>query len=259
MPFTPSHIAAVLPLRRIGVALPLAALAAGSMSPDAPYFIPGLTGIGAWSHQPWATVSLDVVIGVAMWALWRSVAPPLYDLAPSAVRQRWQPAGWGSAPAWTVVLAVALGAATHVLWDSFTHAGRWGSTHLAVLSASYSNPLGGSWPGYQWAQYLSGAVGLAIIGWVGWRQPRLDVPSAPRTPLRRAFPWLLAATGLIGAGWRIVQTEALEDGAGAVAFNALTGGMGAAALVSVAVCWWHAWRSSTSAVTGGAPATDGRD
>ncbi|MBU4249143.1 MAG: DUF4184 family protein [Actinobacteria bacterium] len=251
MPFTPSHIAAVLPLRRLGVALPLAALAAGSMSPDAPYYVPGLSGISAWTHQPWATASLDVVIGLGLWVLWRSVANPLGDLAPSWVRERWRPAGWRSTPAWTVALAVALGAATHVFWDSFTHAGRWGSTQLAFLAVTYPNPLGGTWPGHQWAQYLSGAIGLAIIAWVGWRQPRMAVPAAPPSPLKMLLPWLLGLTGLAGAVGRIVQYEALEDGAGAVAFNALTGGLGAAALVGIALCWLHGWRSATLATRAG--------
>ena len=41
MPFTPSHVAAILPLAgRRDRGLPLAALAAGSMSPDLPYFQP---------------------------------------------------------------------------------------------------------------------------------------------------------------------------------------------------------------------------
>lgn len=179
MPFTPSHVAAILPLRgRMSGALPFAALAIGSMSPDLPYYLPGVRGLSALTHTAWAVPSLDVVLGLVAWLLWRWLAPALKELAPVAIQQRWRlpserPRWWG------VLLALAIGAATHVLLDEFTHVGRFGATHLAVLAASYPSPLGSSWEGYRWAQYLLGAIGLGILAWVGWRTPADSVAAQP--------------------------------------------------------------------------------
>lgn len=240
MPFTPSHIAAVLPLRQLGVALPLAALAAGSVSPDVPYFIPGLMAVGQATHHPLAVVSLDVVIGLVLWVGWRAGSGPLHDLAPAAVRERWQPADWRTTPAWTVPVAVTLGAATHVLWDSFTHAHRVAATHLAVLSASYPNPFGGEWPGYQWAQYLSGAVGLIVLVWVGWRQPRRPA-AAVRTCVPTAVVVVVTALAAVGgAVARVLSSGAAEDGAGSAVFSGITGAMSAAVVTAAAFVAWQA-------------------
>lgn len=239
MPFTPSHVAAVLPLRRIGVELPLAALAAGSVSPDAVYFIPGLMATGRWTHHPLAVVTIDVVIALLLWAAWRTAAGPLHDLAPTPIRERWRPVELGFAPSWTVPAAVALGAATHVIWDSFTHPHGFAVARLAVLSAAYPNPFGGLWPGYQWAQYLSGAVGLAVVAWVGWRQPRRPVAVAA-TCVRT---WVVAAAAtlaaVVGAALRIFSSGAGNDGAGSVVFAGITGAIAAAVITVATFATWQ--------------------
>lgn len=236
-----SHIAAVLPLRRRGhrSALPLAALAIGSMSPDAVYFVPGLRPAGVLTHHWWATVTIDVAIALVGWVLWRSISAQLYEGSPTWLRARWRPAGWDDHAAWTIVAGTAVGAMTHVIWDSFTHPDRWGSTHLGFLAASYPAPFGGSWPGYHWAQYLSGLIGLAAIAWVGWRQPTAPVEPRP-TPTRLLA--LVVAAGLAGAAVRIVTSSALGGGPAAIAFAAATGGLGATAAVIVVICWLQAAR-----------------
>lgn len=255
MPFTPSHIAAILPLRRHPV-LPFAALAIGSMSPDLPYYLPGLLRLGAFTHTAWAVPSLDVGLGLIAWLLWRWLAPALNELSPTVVRQRWRlpaerPRWWG-AP-----LALAIGAASHVLIDEFTHAGRFGATQIAVLSASYPSPLGGTWEGYRWAQYLGGAVGLAILAWVAARSPVTTV-RAERPRLAAWLPWVAAAAALGGAGIAIALAGGLSAGARALVFAALTGGIGASvaavasltAIHRLAVMDVAAGRSSTADTAG---------
>jgi hypothetical protein len=238
MPFTPSHIAAVLPLRRLGVALPLAAMAAGSVSPDLPYFVPGLMPLGQVTHRPLAVISLDVVIGLLLWAGWRVGAGPLHELAPTSVRERWRPAGWRSTPPWTVPVTVALGAATHVAWDSFTHPHGFAVARLAILTAAYPSPFGGEWPGHQWAQYLSGAFGLIALAWVGWRQPRRPCPAAPVFVRPAVVTVVTAVAAIIGAAVRVVSSGAAEDGAGSVVFAGITGAMAATVIaISAFACW----------------------
>lgn len=235
VPFTPSHIAAVLPLR--GVAgLPLAALAAGSISPDVPYFLPGLSSLGNWTHQPWALVSIDVAIGLVAWVLWRSAAASLHELSPAGIRQRWRPARWNSAKWWMVLLALISGATTHVVWDSFTHPGRLGS-QLWFLAASYPGPLG-DLAGYRYAQYLSGVIGLAILIWVGLRQPKRPLPQARRGPVVLLVA-AAATSAIAGAALRIFHSGAITGGVGELLFAGLTGGLAAASLSVALIAWGH--------------------
>jgi hypothetical protein len=238
MPFTPSHVAAVLPFRRVR-ALPFAALAAGSMSPDLPYFLPGLRSLGGWTHTLAGIVTVDVLLGLALWVLWRSAAASLHDLAPAGIRERWTPPGWVVDAWWALPTAVALGAATHVGWDEFTHAGRYATTHLAILAASYPSPIG-PLPGYRYAQYASGVIGLVVVGVAGLRRPRTPQTYQPSTPLARALPWLCLLAGGMGAGVRVIADGGFAIAWDALAFAAITGGLAAAAAMLLLACWGHA-------------------
>ena len=234
MPFTPSHVAAILPFRRVR-ALPLGALAAGSMAPDLPYYVPALGFLSSWTHTIGGIVSLDVLFGVALWELWRSAAEPLSELSPAAVRERWDPLGCAAAW-WAVPAAAALGAATHVGWDEFTHAGRYATTHLGFPAATYPSPLG-PLAGYRYAQYASGAVGLAVIVAAGLRQPRKPKPASSNPRLARVVPWLCLAAGIVGAGVRIGVADGFGIAWDAMAFATITGGIAAAAATLLLTCW----------------------
>ncbi len=94
-------------------------------------------------------------------------------------------------------MAVAIGAATHVGWDEFTHAGRYGITHLTFLAASYPSPVG-PLAGYRYAQYASGVIGLALIAVAALRRTRTPQPRPRRTHLARALPWLCLIAGAMG-------------------------------------------------------------
>jgi hypothetical protein len=63
MPFTASHVAAVLPLVRTPL-LP-SALVVGSMVPDLPYFLP-LPLTSYVTHSPVGVVSVDALMGLAV-------------------------------------------------------------------------------------------------------------------------------------------------------------------------------------------------
>lgn len=242
MPFTPSHIAAILPLRGRGRGLPLAALAAGSMSPDLPYFQPVATWrfLSPSTHSLAGILTWDLVFGIAMWVVWRAVANPLHDLAPDVIRSRWRPAGWPtSVPGWLIVVpAVLIGAVTHVLWDEFTHIGRFGATHILAIAASYPMPWG-PFPGYRLLQYASGVIGLAIVVWVGARQRSLIPEPSPRPSLARATAWLVPLSALTAASIRVA---ALEDPADlrALAFAGITTAVGTGTAVLLLLIVGHA-------------------
>ncbi|MFE6741079.1 DUF4184 family protein [Streptomyces tubercidicus] len=182
MPFTLSHAAAVLPaLRRTGTArgpLVASALVAGSFAPDMTYYadslIPGAMAFGAVTHAPSGVLTVDVLVTVALVGGWLLVREPLIALLPRAwwspvhtfVRGRpWRPRGIHqllALAAWFVVSAV-LGATTHVVWDAFTHPGRWGTRLVPGL-----DQVVGGLPVYTFVQYGTSALAAAALGWFGW-------------------------------------------------------------------------------------------
>lgn len=247
MPFTGSHPAAVLPFVRSG--LVPSALVIGSMVPDLPYFLP--TAISATTtHTPAGALTVDVLLGGVAFGVWQSVlAPFAIAIAPAALRDRIDsrlPRGLTfhvRNPLRATVLAVSLafGAATHVLWDSFTHLERWGPRHIGWLTEVHAGI-----PGYRWAQYVSGLVGgAALVVWFAhWWYARTPRPRTdPRTaPLPR--PVAYAIWGLIGlatvvGGLLGARLHLPEGGLYVTAFQAATkgGGAGLLAALACAVCW----------------------
>lgn len=177
MPFTLSHAAAVLPaIRRNGTARwPLfpSALVAGSFAPDITYFadtvIPGAMEFGSFTHTFLGVITANVLITALLVAVWVLLREPLAALLPVRVRgrvhalargQRWTRASFGASAALRFGVSAALGAATHVVWDAFTHHSRWGTELLPVLSRSV-----GGLPVFQFVQYGSSALALVAIGW----------------------------------------------------------------------------------------------
>ncbi|NEB80505.1 DUF4184 family protein, partial [Streptomyces sp. SID14478] len=184
MPFTISHAAAVLPcVRRDGSGrgrLVPSLLVAGSFAPDVPYFaagaVPGAMEFGDVTHSFAGVLTVDLAVALALVGLWLLVREPLLALLPRRVRGRVWAVVTGRArgdrrPLWWYVSAV-LGATTHVVWDAFTHPGRWGLRLVPVLTEQF----GGS-PLYWYAQYGSSALALVVLGVFLWRAVR-DAPTA---------------------------------------------------------------------------------
>lgn len=235
MPFTPSHAAAVLPFLR--TPLPASALVAGSVAPDLLFYLPVEQ---RWpTHTATAVVTVDVLLALAAWTVWHGLlAEPALRAAPAALRSRLTGVPLGlrarlATPArvgWTV-LAAAVGAGTHVLWDEFTHARRWGPETFPVLSEQW-----GVMPGYRWLQYVTSVVGgLVLLVWLVRWWLRTPAGSAGR-PGRR-WPWVLltatacvtGAVGAIGAG-----------DLGEAIYDAATWGGGAAlAVATVLAAVWQ--------------------
>ena len=82
MPFTVSHVAAVLPVVGRSTRLPAAALVIGSMAPDYPWFL--TRGRTSWlSHTPLGVVTVDLAVGLLAFMMWRRWAQaPVRDLVP---------------------------------------------------------------------------------------------------------------------------------------------------------------------------------
>jgi hypothetical protein len=171
VPLTPSHVAAVLPLRAFARrhAVPFSAFVIGAMSPDFEYLLRLYPG-GGFGHSLRGLVLFCVPVGLVVLLAFRViVAPALIRVTPPGLVAaldlqgdplphgvRW----WGGA-----ALAILAGAATHAIWDSFTHWNGWSVRHLPVLRRPVAHAV---FPRFRWYALLQhgGTLvgGLAVIG-----------------------------------------------------------------------------------------------
>ncbi|SFP00961.1 protein of unknown function [Geodermatophilus dictyosporus] len=240
MPFTGSHPAAVLPFLRTG--LPASALVAGSLAPDLPLYLPGMP---EWpTHGALAVVTLDVVLGGVLWALWHGLlAAPALAAAPAGLRRRvtarvgLRPRLGSVRAVAALVAALALGAATHVGWDQFTHWWGWGTRRLPLLRAPVGHLAGEDWYGYDIAQHASTVLGAVVVaGWlaVWWRR----TPAGPGDLRDTAWPvWagLLGLGALAGGAAAVRAPDVLRAGVA----GATTGGAVMALAAGLAAATWH--------------------
>jgi hypothetical protein len=211
VPFTVSHAVVALPFVRSP--LPYGAVAVGAMTPDLPLFFPGVAGYGTTHSFP-GVMLVSVPIALVLYAVWRLLLRPAAPrLLPRAVGSR-LPAAWAEArvPALRevalIVVALAIGIATHVLWDAFTHPDRFGSVLIPGLATTWG-PL----PGTQWLQYASSVGGLVLVAIVGVRHllgaPRSTVVALPR--VRAAFGAAVLLAGAAGVIVTLVETGIPTD------------------------------------------------
>ncbi|MCL6667155.1 MULTISPECIES: DUF4184 family protein [Streptomyces] len=249
MPFTLSHAAAVLPAVRgdgtgRGRLVP-AVLVAGSFSPDMTYFaasaVPGAMEFGSFTHSFPGVFTVDVIVAWVLVGLWLLVREPLVALLPRAWQARpaalshcgaaRSPVGARVAARWYA--SAVLGALTHVVWDAFTHADRWGMRWFPTLGTR----IAGS-PLYWYLQYGGSAVAAVVIGmWVAWALRRVEVAAGSSVPVlsgrdrwwaavliggcavvagvRRATVWW-GAWGARARPWELIPTLCFGVGAGLV-------------------------------------------
>ncbi|CAN5542054.1 hypothetical protein BH10ACT4_BH10ACT4_14280 [soil metagenome] len=219
MPFTPSHIAAILPFARSPLAP--AALVIGSMVPDLPYFLP-LGTPRELTHSIPGVPLADLPMGIVALMLWFLVfRAPIGDFAPEWVRSRLRPLqGSARRPSLrgvvVILLSLLVGIATHLAWDAFTHPDGWVVLHMAGLRAQL-----GPFAAYRWAQYASSVGGLVILaiwaaGWVR-RTPPVDSRPSGTGAARLAARGRLAVWAILGA---VLVAVALAIWIGGVAAGA---------------------------------------
>jgi hypothetical protein len=262
VPFTPSHAVVALPFVR--TPLPFGAVAVGSMAPDVPLFFP----VGVTYEQTHGFPSLllfSVPVAVLLYLVWRVLLrPAARALLPTWIGSRlptsWEARGHrygpeaghgpgtgvdtGSGPGlartapWALV-ALVLGVLTHVFWDAFTHPDRFGSTLIPALAEQWG-PLVGT----QWAQYVSSAGGLIVLGIAAARYLRRTPPTTtPGTAalvsaarIRLVF-WASLAAALVAGVVIVAATRGLPtDVHTAKSFTFFAGTLaGALVLVATAV------------------------
>lgn len=223
MPFTPSHAVVALPFLR--TPLVPAAIAIGAMTPDLPLFVRGVGLNYAFTHT-FGNVVWTGFLAFVLFLVWRVVLrPAVPELVPLPLARR-LPAEWsdrvavaagravgvGEKRSYPVLLAASLviGVLSHIVWDLFTHEGRWGVQALPALELMWG-PL----TGFKWLQHGSSVVGLAIIGvwallWLRRREPRPGTVRWLPAGVRVAW-WASLPVILIGAWvWGLVAFGPLD-------------------------------------------------
>lgn len=251
MPFTPSHAVVALPFIR--TPLVPAAIAIGAMTPDLPLFVRGFGVNYAFTHTP-GNVAWTMVIAFGLFMLWRVVLRPVAtELSPDWMARR-QPTEWqmpvadavndalGVGRRWThavlLVASLLIGVLSHIVWDAFTHEGRWGIDLLPVLGDAWG-PL----PGHTWLQHGSSILGLLLLaGWALWWLRRAEPRAhAHRTTWSwvRVVWWLSLPIALI-IGWSIglaVHGPITEDfTVRHLAYRSLPQTTGVWAMLTLALC-----------------------
>jgi hypothetical protein len=234
MPFTPSHAVVALPFVR--TPLVPAAIAVGAMSPDLPLFV-RIAPLQYGRTHAFEWLPVTVLLALALLLVWRCVLrPAARELSPRWLAAR-LPGEWdqGALPtlretfgvvgdagstallppaAWRTVVLVAsllVGVVSHIVWDLFTHEGRWGVALVPALSEEWG-PL----PGYKWLQHGSSVIGLTIIGvwmllWLVRRQAEASVARALPGWVRWTW-WLSLPTVLVIAWlWGLAVFGPLDD------------------------------------------------
>lgn len=219
MPFTPAHAVVALPFVRTPL-LP-AAIAVGAMAPDLPLFVGGSVLTYQVTHTNVLVTSLVALLLLSLWYL--LLRPAVRELSPAWIAER-LPSEWDvtGAAVWTIVrtsprgsrsriwredsvvfsailaVSLTLGVLSHVLWDAFTHEGRWGVLLVPALTEQWGPLLG-----YKWLQYGSGVVGLTIIAVFAlvWMRRRSPAPTVRVLPPWVRPLWWLSLPVTLGAAW----------------------------------------------------------
>lgn len=196
MPWTLSHPAAVLPLRRLSPALDFSALVIGSMTPDIGYYINQFE-LSTFAHTLPGSFLACLPTGVVMLLVFYLFCRPVCYLLPSPHRQALMPIcpGFPAAPmTWIIILfSLLLGAWTHNFWDAFTHEHGWFVERIPWLQQPVVQIRSTTIYAFLVLQELSTIIGFAVIVLVYWSWLRRHPAPAVRpaeSDRWRYFFWL---------------------------------------------------------------------
>jgi len=216
MPFTPAHIAAVVPLRK-REAVVWSALIVGSIAPDFEYFLDLAPGHRMGHSFPGVfTFTLPAALFV-LWLFHDVMKRPMVDLMPARLEMRLKPLlrtfrFGGTKRFLQILLSLMIGIATHLLWDSFTHGNTWVTNHIAWLRIGVRAPWLGATTIYNVLQYASSVFGLVVVGYVcaAWyrRAQPVEGVASRLSPSRKLLVWVsmtvVATAGAIARAFTLV-------------------------------------------------------
>ena len=144
MPFTFSHPAIVLPLAYLPSRwVSLTGLVIESLTPDFEYFL-RMKIQSNYSHTLGGLFWFDLPLGILLAFIFHNIVrSPLIDNLPDFLKERFlifDRFHWNQyfkKNYLVVVISILIGAASHVLWDGFTHHGGYFVEKLPVLADAY--------------------------------------------------------------------------------------------------------------------------
>jgi len=192
MPFTVSHVAAVLPAHRLlSRARLFSAAVIGSMVPDFGLLLPGFRP--RWeTHSIEALWSFSLPVGMVAFVLTvLLIAPAVTEVLPNRAyaRLRLAEANAPPRPLWRTLLyaapVIVLGAVTHLMWDGFTHENARGVRMFPILDELGPELDGHTLHLFRWLQYASSIAGLVavVIALLIWMH-HAPAAATVRTPRR---------------------------------------------------------------------------
>lgn len=174
MPFTFSHPAAILPLKRFFTQpLGFTALLLGSISPDFGYYIRDFK-MATQAHTIIGGMTICLPITVLLLAIYSLLARPIFFILPAPHRQYcWVSHNSGFLPKIKdipfLTAAILLGSWSHILWDGFTHKNGLFVQDIPFLQQDLL-AIGTDKIYLYWVlQQLSTLIGGVILLWVYWR------------------------------------------------------------------------------------------
>ncbi|WDF79786.1 DUF4184 family protein [Mucilaginibacter sp. AW1-7] len=184
MPFTFAHPAIILPLKHLPKRwYSITGLIIGSMTPDFEYFI-RMRVKAIYGHSVVGLFYFDLPLGLLLTFIYLFVVKDkLIDHLPIQLNSRFlaykkKLLKISFATVFIIGLSVIAGAASHILWDSFTHSSGYFVRLFPFLSAVVVQL--GRQPIYCYSllQHGSTLAGLAFIGYTIWGLPKSAVTSA---------------------------------------------------------------------------------
>jgi hypothetical protein len=243
MPFTLAHSAAALPFRKLRV-VP-SAIVIGTFAPDFEYFL-RLGPHGHFGHTLTGAVVFTFPIALAvLWMFHAFVKRPVAALLPDGLRSRL--AGhlskfefFGPARFLWIVVSILLGIATHLVWDSFTHANTWPYHHWPRLHETVRFPAVGPVAYYKILQHGSTVVGtLIVFAWlVRWyRESKPQTTASAKLPVPKSWLAILAVVILVAcAGGLIRATAGRGFSTSATTPKRFIGEL---VVTAIALAWWQ--------------------
>lgn len=179
MPFTFSHPAIVLPLAYLPRQwFSLTGLIIGSLTPDFEYFL-RMNVKSNYSHTIEGLFWFDLPLGLLLAFLFHNIVRnSLFDNLPTFLKLRFsafRKFDWNGhfKKNWLVVIiSILIGAASHILWDSFTHDHGYFVQTIPTLQNSVDF-LGGQIPIFKILQHSSTIIGGLVIAFAIYKLPAI--------------------------------------------------------------------------------------
>ncbi|PXX47703.1 DUF4184 family protein [Undibacterium pigrum] len=169
MPWTFAHPLAILPLQRLAPRrFNLMALIIGSISPDLGYYVFAFD-LATLAHQWHGLLLVCLPVGWVVFMFLRYMQAHFIYLLPQMQRQALQAhmaAPQSLSPSQVTWISIALisGAATHIVWDAFTHANGFAVAYFDVLRQPV-DIAGVHTKAFHLLQHLSTLVGVVGLAW----------------------------------------------------------------------------------------------